>query len=484
MMHRRMSLICIIFLILVGSLAPAADAAVYYLSPDGDDDAAGTETDPWQTIGFGRQQLAPGDTLHLLPGEYVESNTITGLNGTEAAPITIEGEPGVLVTATGRDAFLFWTNCQWVILDGLEITGGSRAGVIIAECADIIIRNCLIRDNRKWQIQSVLSDRLTVENCELTGAVLEHGVYFSTTDHPTVRNCHIHHNSGNGIHMNGDLSEGGDGIITGPVIVGNVIHHNGESGGAGINMDGGEDAFIANNLLYDNRAGGMNSYSIDSARGGRRNRYIHNTVYFEPGVGRYALQLYAGSTDAEVKNNILISDDQALEVDAASLPGLDSDHNVFYHHGGLDPIYSSGWKSLVEWRTMTGLDEHSVQGMPEFADLAGRDFHLVADSIAVDAGVFMADVPEDLDGVARPRGGAADIGTYEFHRKGDFDDDGDVDFWDFMEFVDVYGFTEQDPEWSGDSVIADFDDDDNVDFWDFMDFVDVYGTTYAASPGS
>ena len=97
-MHRRMSLICIIFLILVGSLAPAADAAVYYLSPDGDDDAAGTETDPWQTIGFGRQQLAPGDTLHLLPGEYVETNTITGLNRTEALlyglqprPFTIHG---------------------------------------------------------------------------------------------------------------------------------------------------------------------------------------------------------------------------------------------------------------------------------------------------------------------------------------------------------------------------------------------------------
>ena len=66
------------------------------------------------------------------------------------------------------------------------------------------------------------------------------------------------------------------------------------------------------------------------------------------------------------------------------------------------------------------------------------------------------------------------ISGYTFRH--DYDRDGDVDLWDFMYFVDVYGLTENDVTWDTDCTIGDFDDDGNVDFWDFMEFVDVYGT--------
>ena len=61
-------------------------------------------------------------------------------------------------------------------------------------------------------------------------------------------------------------------------------------------------------------------------------------------------------------------------------------------------------------------------------------------------------------------------------REGDFDGDGDVDFWDFMDFIGVYNLNSGDPGWAPDGPIGDFDDDDDVDFWDFMAFVGVYGT--------
>ena len=64
--------------------------------------------------------------------------------------------------------------------------------------------------------------------------------------------------------------------------------------------------------------------------------------------------------------------------------------------------------------------------------------------------------------------------------KGDFDADWDVDFWDFMSFIDVYGMDSGDAEWMPDSPTGDFDDDNDVDFWDFMSFIDVYGTTIPA----
>ena len=60
--------------------------------------------------------------------------------------------------------------------------------------------------------------------------------------------------------------------------------------------------------------------------------------------------------------------------------------------------------------------------------------------------------------------------------KGDFDADGSVDFWDFMDFVEVYGLSESDSGWEeGQGWLGDFDDDGWVDFWDFMAFVAVYG---------
>jgi len=61
--------------------------------------------------------------------------------------------------------------------------------------------------------------------------------------------------------------------------------------------------------------------------------------------------------------------------------------------------------------------------------------------------------------------------------KGDFDNDGDVDFWDFMAFIDVYGLTDEDPGWLPNGPRGDFDSDGDVDFWDFMAFIDVYGIT-------
>jgi hypothetical protein len=51
---------------------------------------------------------------------------------------------------------------------------------------------------------------------------------------------------------------------------------------------------------------------------------------------------------------------------------------------------------------------------PKFVNAAGADFHLQADSPAIDAGIAIAEVTTDFDGVARPQGAAYDIGAYEF----------------------------------------------------------------------
>ena len=63
--------------------------------------------------------------------------------------------------------------------------------------------------------------------------------------------------------------------------------------------------------------------------------------------------------------------------------------------------------------------------------------------------------------------------TGEGVRKGDFDGDGDIDIFDFVQFADAYGSEAGDPNYN---AIGDFDDDGHIDIFDFVDFADVYGT--------
>ena len=74
-------------------------------------------------------------------------------------------------------------------------------------------------------------------------------------DNPIIRG-NIHDNHACGLHMNGDASMGGDGVISNALVENNVIYNNGVGGGSGINCDGVTDSIIRNNLLYNNHANG------------------------------------------------------------------------------------------------------------------------------------------------------------------------------------------------------------------------------------
>jgi len=58
-------------------------------------------------------------------------------------------------------------------------------------------------------------------------------------------------------------------------------------------------------------------------------------------------------------------------------------------------------------------------------------------------------------------------------RKGDFDNDGDVDIFDFVLFAAAYGSESGDPNYN---PVGDFDDDDCINILDFVSFAGAYGT--------
>ena len=356
---------CTFIFAFVGSIALAAE---YEVTPASDLDAVAAK-------------LKPGDVLVLRNGTYARAWTISGLRGTKEAPIMIRGdEQTVFSVPDARDGIIFWgkKGSAHVILEGLTVEKAKRGGIIVFDSQHITIRNCLIRNNGSWGVQTCLSEHVTVENCELSGSKREHGVYFSTTDYPVVKNCRIHDNAGCGIHMNGDKNEGGDGMVTGPMVENNVIYRNGVRGGAAINMDGVEKSVIRNNLIYGNLSGGITSFVQNGARAGDGHRISNNTVVFNKGVGRFALQFHGALKDTVWTNNILIcGNGPALEFMHDAARGVRADANVYYQMNGR-PLIRLGPRSLslADWVVASGQDSSSLQAYPDFIDESKRDYRV------------------------------------------------------------------------------------------------------------
>jgi parallel beta-helix repeat protein len=325
--------------------------------------------------------LKPGDVLVVKKGVHKSGWTIGGLKGTARKPIVIRGEKGaVLKPAREREGIIFWGGggSSHVVIENLAVRDASRAGIIVSGSHNITIRGCTISNNGVWGVQTCLSDYVTVEDCEIHGSVKEHGVYFSTTDHPVVRNCTIRDNAGCGIHMNGDKSEGGDGLISHGVLEGNIIYRHGRNGGAGINMDGVENTVVRNNLLYENLSGGIVSFVQNGLRSGSGNRFEGNTVVFNRGQGRFGLSFIGGSKSIIARRNILVcGKGPAVLTDAVSLSGLLSDNNVYWTLNGTQPFVIGEQRvDLKQWRALTGQDESSMRVRPIFKDPENGDYAL------------------------------------------------------------------------------------------------------------
>jgi hypothetical protein len=276
-------------------------------------------------------------------------------------------------------------------------------------CAHVTIRGNSLDANERWGILTGFCDDLLIEHNVASNSVIEHGIYVSNSgDRPVIRGNRIYGNAANGLHMNGDVSLGGDGVISQALVEDNVIFANGASGGSGINGDGVQDSLIRNNLIYDTHASGISLYRIDGGAPSTGNRVLNNTVIVAAD-GRWGINVRDGSSGNTLKNNIVFSRHGyrgALSVCAACLSGFVSDHNVVENRFTLDD--GDSVLTLAAWQAATGQEANSVTLTdPDalFVDSPGGEFHL-APGPAVDAGEPLADVSDDLDGNPRPIGPA------------------------------------------------------------------------------
>lgn len=395
-------------------------AATYWVAPGGDDAGAGSEADPWATLQRAADVVAAGDVVRVAAGDYVGYDLRT--SGTAAAPIRFLAEAGARVvarnpvTADGINV----EGASHVEIAGFTVVGMPRNGIRAVTAHHVTIRGNRAFDNFERGILTGFVDDLLIEDNETAGSIDEHGIYVSNSgDRPIVRGNLTWGNNAAGIHMNGDLSAGGDGVISGALVEGNVILDNGPAGGSGINCDGVRDSVFRNNLLLGNHAGGITLYRIDGGAASTGNLVVNNTIVMAAD-GRWGIALHDGAAGNTLRNNIVLSRHSfrgSLDVEVAtgSHVGLASDHNVL-----MDRITTDGGDSVIDlatWRATYGQDAASLLATEAalFVDptLPGGDYHLREGSPAIDAGTASDAPSTDVDGEARPFGDGFDVGADE-----------------------------------------------------------------------
>lgn len=394
-------------------------ATTYYVASGGADTNSGLSlAQAFLTLQKAADVVAPGDVVIVQPGEYTGFYLET--SGTAAMPILFTAADGVVINednATTPDGINL-EGASYVIIDNFEVTKATRAGIRIVLANNCIVRNSYCHGNGRWGIFTGFTDDLLLENNECSDSGIEHGIYVSnSSDRSVIRNNLVHHNNASGIQINADVSEGGDGISTDAQIYNNVIWENGVAGGAALNLDGAQNPLIYNNLIYENHATGIALFDGDAAGPSSGAQIYHNTI-IQAADGRWCILAVGGSSGAQILNNILINQHSfrgALNIDAASLPGLNSNHNLMTPKITLND--GASITTLAAWQGM-GQDVNSLAA-PSLADIfvnpTGSDYHLTATSPAINLGVNDLGILTDLDGVSRSATGPVDAGAYAFN---------------------------------------------------------------------
>jgi parallel beta-helix repeat protein len=389
------------------------DCSRRYVAPNGNDLGAGSAEAPWQTLQRAADQVEPGTMVVVRPGHY--QGFEVRVHGKPDKPVIFSAEPGVEITGDNPNSkdCINIEQASHVVVSGFKVSGGGRAGIRAVDCHHVSILGNEARDNHTWGIFTGFCEDLVIEDNLASGSQEEHGIYVSNSaDKPVLRRNYIFDNAAAGIHMNGDKSMGGDGVISEAVVENNVIFRVGKKGASGINADGVQSSLFRNNLIVDAHATGIALYRIDGGEGSKHNAVVNNTVVIASD-GRYALHIHHGSTGNFVRNNILLNlhgVNGAMDVLEDSLPGLDSDHNLV-----IDRFTTDDWTTVIDlaqWQKKSGQDKNTRVVTPEDVFAPGG-YGPRADGPAIDKAVVDRAPAVDLFGHQRPVGAFLDIGAIE-----------------------------------------------------------------------
>jgi hypothetical protein len=353
------------------TVTPTVDTSIYhlYVATTGSDSNTGTQAKPYKTITKAASVAKAGTTVHVAAGTY-SGNVSTKVSGTSSNRIRFVSDTkwGAKVVGSGSEAM--WSNSgSYIDITGFDISGPGRHGI------------------------------------------LNNGSY------TLVSNNHIHNITLSG----GCTGSGGAGVVnanyssTTGDIIGNVVHDIGKPGGCngvqGI-YSSNKGGKIMNNIVY--RA---SSYGIHLWHAATDVLIANNTV-FANGSSSMGGGIVTGDGDSpggiqlkntKVINNIVVNNPRSgimqycYSGQSCIGTGNITANNLVYGNGSAISL-------------KTGSATGTISADPKFVSYnptGTGDYRLQSTSPAINKGTATSAPTTDIVGVARPKGGAFDIGAYE-----------------------------------------------------------------------
>jgi parallel beta-helix repeat protein len=350
--------------------AAAASPSIYnlYVSTTGSDSNPGSQSAPFKTISRAASVAKPSTTVHVAAGTY-NGNVTTKVSGTATGRIRFVSTTkwGAKIVGSGTEAM--WTNnANFADIDGFDISGPGRLGIVNYGS------NTLVSGNH-------VHDLKISGGCNGSGGAGIVNANYSATDDDTI---------GNVVHDIGvpGACNGVQGIYHSNLrgkIQNNIVYR---VSAWGIHLWHAANAVtISNNTVFGNGSGGMGGGIVtgtgDSPGGVVLNntKVLNNIVYNNAGgITQYCYdgQACIGSTNT-VANNVVYGNRSAVIMRVGSATG-------------------------------------TIAADPKFVNFQANgtgNYRLQSSSPAVNKGLSSSAPTFDMDYVARPRGGAHDIGAYE-----------------------------------------------------------------------
>lgn len=300
----------LLFCLLV--LPVTAHATTYYVATTGNNANNGTDTStPFLTVDHCVSTMVAGDTCYVRGGSYSSGVIRFGRTGTSTAPITLSNYPGEAPVITFQsyanlDRILIENTSGanqaigWIIIQGLELTGG-HDGIKFQNLHDSIIRNNHIHGAGAMGILGQGGTRNLFER-----NIIHHNGRFASCDAGTTTNCWHDH----GLYLHGSYY----------TIRNNVFYWH---QGYGIQQNGSSTAVYNPSVHAGPEFAGSNNWIVTDntfaysrTRGGHvvwgplcSNTRIENNIFYENAVEvpttpqGVKCTSCSGSTGIQIRNN-------------------------------------------------------------------------------------------------------------------------------------------------------------------------------------
>jgi hypothetical protein len=374
----------------------------FCVSPNGSDQAKGSETEPWRTIQYAVDHAAPGSVVQVRAGVYHESVGIAN-RGTRKAALTLRGYPGERPVLDGEFSLAdgIVLSGDNVRVSGLEIRDYLSSGIQIRAGTDraTIDHNVIhhISSNidgtkataeSSWGIRAVAANNCLIENNTIyliVGRTESMGILFDVRSEfrPWIRGARIRNNliylcDKSGIRFANYSDTGPGGTDSDSVIERNICVHNAY---VGIETNGivcDHAIRIRNNFAGWNTAYGMNPKQSHHAE------FTHNTIYKSGAQGF----LYSGEpylSHCRCQGNLMVDNVVGSWVQTVGTDNTLEGNCYVQHAPWLDVFadrtrgWGTLWKSIDEVKrgTTNGYERNGRQGDGDpFVNADNGDFRV------------------------------------------------------------------------------------------------------------